>query len=72
MMDNNSYVMRYAELLLIHAEAVLAGGTSTSDAAALNSINAVRKRAGLVGLTTVTFDEIFLERRKELCFEGSI
>ncbi|HEU4788088.1 MAG TPA: RagB/SusD family nutrient uptake outer membrane protein [Flavobacterium sp.] len=70
MMDNNTYIMRYAELLLIHAEAVLAGGGSTSDAGALKSINAVRRRAGLSNLTTVTFDNIFLERRKELCFEG--
>lgn len=70
MMDNNTYVMRYAELLLIHAEAVLAGGGSTSDAGALKSINAVRRRAGLSNLTNVTFDNIFLERRKELCFEG--
>lgn len=70
MMDNNTYIMRYAELLLIHAEAVLAGGGSTSDAGALKSINAVRRRAGLSNLTTVTFDDIFLERRKELCFEG--
>ncbi|PZX94890.1 RagB/SusD family nutrient uptake outer membrane protein [Flavobacterium aquariorum] len=70
MMDNNTYIMRYAELLLIHAEAVLAGAGSTSDAAALKSINAVRRRAGLSNLTSVTFDDIFLERRKELCFEG--
>nr|WP_315141867.1 RagB/SusD family nutrient uptake outer membrane protein [uncultured Flavobacterium sp.] len=70
MMDNNTYKMRYAELLLIHAEAILAGGASTSDAAALKSINAVRKRAGLTDLTSITFDDIFLERRKELCFEG--
>jgi tetratricopeptide (TPR) repeat protein len=70
MMDNNTYKMRYAELLLIHAEAVLAGAASTSNGAALNSINAVRKRAGLSNLTTITFDDIFLERRKELCFEG--
>ncbi|MCV9928295.1 RagB/SusD family nutrient uptake outer membrane protein [Flavobacterium sp. LS1R49] len=70
MMDNNSYVMRYAELLLIHAEAILAGGGSTSDAAALRSINAVRKRAGLTTVSSFTFDDLFLERRKELCFEG--
>lgn len=70
MMDNNTYKMRYAELLLIHAEAVLAGGGSTSNSAALNSINAVRNRAGLSNLTAITFDDIFLERRKELCFEG--
>ena len=70
MMDNNTYIMRYAELLLIHAEAILAGGSSTSDATALNSFNAVRNRAGLSSLTSITFDDIFNERRKELCFEG--
>ncbi|MGQ3088930.1 RagB/SusD family nutrient uptake outer membrane protein, partial [Flavobacterium sp.] len=37
MMENNTYIMRYADLLLIHAEAVLAGGGSTSDAGALAS-----------------------------------
>ncbi|KOS05863.1 carbohydrate-binding protein SusD [Flavobacterium akiainvivens] len=70
MMENNTYIMRYAELLLIHAEATLAGGGSTSDAAALESFNAVRNRAGLASLTSITFDDIFLERRRELCFEG--
>ncbi|WP_188651772.1 RagB/SusD family nutrient uptake outer membrane protein [Yeosuana aromativorans] len=70
MMDNNTYIMRYAELLLIHAEAVLAGGPSTSDPAALSSFNAVRNRAGLPSMTSITFDDIFKERRLELCFEG--
>lgn len=70
MMDNNTYIMRYAELLLIHAEATLAGGASTSDAGALASFNAVRNRAGLSSLATITFDDIFKERRLELCFEG--
>lgn len=70
MMDNNTYIMRYAELLLIHTEATLAGGASTADAGALRSFNAVRKRAGLSTKTTITFDDIFKERRLELCFEG--
>ncbi len=70
MMDNNAYVMRYAELLLIQAEATLAGGASTSDAGALRSFNAVRTRAGLSSKTSITFDDIFKERRLELCFEG--
>lgn len=70
MMENNTYIMRYAELLLIHAEATMAGSGSTSDAAALASFNAVRNRAGLSNLTTITFDNVFLERRRELCFEG--
>lgn len=70
MMENNTYIMRYAELLLIHAEAVLAGGNSTSDAGALASFNAVRARANQPALASITFDDIFLERRRELCFEG--
>lgn len=67
---NNSYVMRYAELLLIHAEAILAGGASTSDAAALASFNAVRNRAGLGNFPSITFNDILHERRVELAFEG--
>lgn len=70
MMENNTYIMRYAELLLIHAEAILAGGGSTSDGAALASFNAVRNRAGLPSVASFTFDDLFRERRKELCFEG--
>lgn len=67
----NSYMMRYAELLLIHAEAILGSQTgSTSDAAALKSFNAVRKRAGVAEKTSITFDDIFKERRAELACEG--
>ncbi|TRW25177.1 RagB/SusD family nutrient uptake outer membrane protein [Flavobacterium zepuense] len=70
MMQNNTYIMRYADLLLIHAEAVLAGAGNTSDAGALASFNAVRLRAGQPAATSITFEDIFTERRKELCFEG--
>lgn len=70
MMDNNTYIMRYADLLLIHAEAILAGGGSSSDASALSSLNAVRNRAGLPSVSSFTFNDLFLERRKELAFEG--
>jgi hypothetical protein len=70
MMDNNVYIMRYAELLLIDAEAILAGGGSTSDPMALKCLNAVRNRAGLADVSSFTFDDLFTERRKELAFEG--
>ncbi|MBE8726995.1 RagB/SusD family nutrient uptake outer membrane protein [Flavobacterium hungaricum] len=67
----NSYMMRYAELLLIHAEATLGTQTgSTSDPAALASFNAVRRRAGVPEKTTISFDDIFKERRAELACEG--
>lgn len=70
MMDNNTYIMRYADLLLIHAEAVMAGAASTADAAALRSFNAVRNRAGLPEVSSITFNDLLTERRKELAFEG--
>lgn len=70
MMNNNTYIMRYAELLLIHAESILGSAGSTSDAAALKSLNAVRNRAGLSSVSSFTFDDLFTERRKELAFEG--
>lgn len=70
MMGNNTYIMRYSDVLLIHAEAILAGGASTSDAAALSSFNAVRNRAGLGNFQTITFMDIFKERRVEFAYEG--
>ncbi len=70
MMNNNTYIMRYAELLLIHAEAVLAGASSTADPSALKSLNAVRIELDLNSVSSFTFDDLFTERRKELAFEG--
>ncbi|PIF60800.1 RagB/SusD family nutrient uptake outer membrane protein [Flavobacterium sp. 11] len=67
----NTYVMRYAELLLIHAEAILGSQSgSTSNGAALTSYNKVRVRAGLVPKTVITFEDIFKERRAELAAEN--
>lgn len=67
----NTYMMRYAELLLIHAEAILGGQSgTTSDPAALKSFNAVHNRAGLPSVTEISFEDIFKERRAELAGEG--
>lgn len=67
----NYPVLRYAELLLIHAEADLLEDGSLS-AAGLSSINAVRNRAGLADLTAseVTIEKIIEERRWELFGES--
>ena len=70
MMDNNTYIMRYADLLLIEAESILAGGTSTADPMALKCYNAIRNRAGISEVSSFTFDDLFKERRRELAFEG--
>jgi hypothetical protein len=67
---NNTYLMRYAEVLLIEAEAVLGTAASTTDPAALGPFNKVRQRAGLTPLTVITKADIFHERRIELAIEG--
>lgn len=68
--DLNTHIMRYAELLLIRAEAILAGSASTTDPTALADVNAVRDRAGLAPVSEVTLDVILQERRMELAIEG--
>lgn len=64
------YLLRYADVLLIYAEAKLGTSGSTSDASALTAFNKVRNRAGLASLTSLTKDIIMHERRVELAFEG--
>lgn len=66
----NTYMLRLAEVYLIYAESILGDAPSTSDAEALKYYNAVRKRAGMPEKTSITFDDIFLEKRIETVFEG--
>jgi hypothetical protein len=67
---NNVVLLRYADILLIYAEAILAGQASTSDAKALDALNKVRSRAGLAAKSSITNDDILHERRVEFAFEG--
>ena len=59
--------MRYADVLLMAAEAYL---QSNKAGLALPLINQVRTRVNLPALSSVTLDNIKLERRLELAFEG--
>ena len=65
----NIHVIRLAEMYLIRAEANYRLGTSIG-AAPLDDINTIRNRAKASELTSVTLDDIMLERTKELAFEG--
>jgi hypothetical protein len=60
--------MRYADLLLMYAEAMFESGKG-NDATALAALNSVRARAGLAPLTELTREKIRNERRVELAFE---
>lgn len=68
---NDWIVLRYADVLLMHAEAILGANASTTDASALASFNAVRARAGLTPVTAITKASLMLERRIELGFEDN-
>ena len=70
----NWVMFRYADVLLMSAEVENEIASGPNGTAYLN-INEVRKRAGLAdlipGLTHDQFlDSVFVERQKELCFEG--
>ncbi|TDN37391.1 RagB/SusD family nutrient uptake outer membrane protein [Hymenobacter sp. UV11] len=65
----NIKLMRVDEMLLTRAEANFRAGTTTG-ATPLADVNAIRARAGLPALTTVTLAAILKERRIELAFEG--
>lgn len=66
----HSYIMRLAEVYLIYAEAILGNNNSTSDSEALFYYNAVRKRAGVSEKATISFNDIFEEKRIETAMEG--
>ena len=60
-------LLRLADVYLICAEANLLAG---NDAKAIEYTNAVRARAGVDALASVTFEDIWKERRLELAGEG--
>jgi len=66
----NFMMLRYADILLIYAEATLGTSASTSDASALEAFNRVRQRAGLPIKDVLMIDDIMKERRVEFAFEG--
>ncbi|AWG22030.1 RagB/SusD family nutrient uptake outer membrane protein [Flavobacterium faecale] len=68
--SQNTIILRYSDILLMHAEAIMAGAASTSDGAALSAFNAVRTRAGLATKSILTRDDLFNERRLEFALEG--
>lgn len=71
--DEDIHVIRFAEVLLIKAEAEARQGKLTE---AITSLNPIRVRAGLAELIAVgmtqdqVLNAIFLERRLELAMEG--
>lgn len=63
--------LRYAEILLIYAEAQIRATGNNADASALEALNAVRNRAGLADVTSATWEDIVWEKAWELAGEWS-
>jgi hypothetical protein len=71
--SNNFPIIRFADVLLMYAEALNEQGAGNAEA--YTAINRVRRRAGLADLTPALGqpafrDSVLLERRLELAFEG--
>ena len=66
-----THILRLSDVYLVHAEAEVLQG-KTSSRTALDAFNAVRGRAisSAVPKTTLTFDDIWKERRLEFAGEG--
>lgn len=71
---NDFIVLRYADVLLMESEAILAGGTETSNSKAIDAYMKVRVRAGFDAVTDrpskLTKEALLLERRVEFAFEN--
>ena len=68
----STHLLRLAEIYLIYAEAKMGTATSTTDADAIDAFYAVRLRAipGARRPESITWEDIWKERRLELAMEG--
>ncbi|MCO6477769.1 MAG: RagB/SusD family nutrient uptake outer membrane protein [Phaeodactylibacter sp.] len=70
--NNKNYTcIRYAEILLMHAEAVLRGASSSAISAD-DAINLVRARAGMPEITGATLQDVVDEKFAELATEWGV
>ncbi len=67
--NNDWVVFRYADVLLMKAEAILRGG-SGAPADALDIVNDIRSNRGTAALTSLDLNELLDERARELYWEG--
>lgn len=69
--NKNFICIRYAEVLLMHAEALVSGATSSVKSAA-EAVSDVRIRAGLGSVGSVTLDDVLDEKYAEFGMEWGI
>lgn len=69
-MDNDYPLLRYGDVLLMKAEAVARQSGNWSDGTTVLLVNQLRDRAGLDDVGSLTEDEFFVERGKEMFMES--
>ena len=67
--EENRIIMRYAEVLLLYAEACAM--SNDTDGSGLKALNAVAQRAGAPTYDKLTMDNVKQEKWFELCWEGT-
>lgn len=70
-MENDFYLMRYSDVVLMYVEALVRQNRQ-AEAAAVTVFQKIRQRAGLAPMTAaqLTLDNLLLERQHELAMEG--
>ncbi|MES2062650.1 MAG: RagB/SusD family nutrient uptake outer membrane protein [Bacteroidota bacterium] len=68
--DNDYIFLRYADVLLEKAEAIMRGGTDPAGQTPLELVNAIRTPRGATTLSAVTESDMLAERGRELYWEG--
>ena len=69
--NNDVPVFRFSDIILMKAEAILRGGTATNGHTALSLVNTLRAvRTTSAALTSLTLNDIYSERSRELSWEG--
>lgn len=69
--DHGNYIfLRFADVWLMKAEAILRGGTATGGETALSMVNTLRNARGASSLASVSEEEMLAERGRELYWEA--
>lgn len=68
--SNDVPVFRYADILLMKAEAIARGGTPTLSQTALSLVNMVRKARSATEFSGISLDVIYAERCREFAWES--
>lgn len=71
-MENDFYIMRYADVVLMYLEALLRQNKAAAEPAAITAFDKIRTRAGLptIAFADLTLEKLYQERSHELAVEG--